>query len=416
MSKNKFFAILLSVVVLSMSTIAQNSANSPYTRFGFGELNEPMPGDQKAMGGVSLGMRTSTSINTMNPASYNSMDTMTFMFDLGVGGLLSQFKDKTGSSQNFNSNLEYITMQFPLSKNLAASAGVLPYSFSGYNFYDEDSVQIVSNQSSEQFANYTRMYYGSGGVSQVYAGLAYKFLNRFSVGVNAYYMFGKVNNVRTLSFTSSSLTGTTQTNVLDVKTFRLRYGLQYFETFNKKHTFTLGAIFEQKTPMNGSFYQALYGSPSDTTYYDNEFDFPMYWGAGLTYQLANKLTVGADFTSQAWGDAKFFGKTDSLQNKFKFSLGGDYVPNFRSSKYFDRVHYRFGLNYSNPYYKVNGENPANNFGISFGFGFPLMQSKTILNTSFEYGKVGATSMFREDYFKFTLNATFNEMWFFKRKL
>lgn len=408
--------MLIVVSIFSTVGVAQNNTNSPYTRFGFGELSDPMPGDQKAMGGVSLGIRNPITINTQNPASYSAVDSMTFMFDLGVGGLLSRFTDNTGSSTNFNSNIEYITMQFPLSKNMGFSAGVLPYSFSGYSFYDEDSVQIITNQSTETYANYSRLYYGAGGISQVYAGLAYKFLNRFSIGANAYYMFGKSTNVRNLSFLNTSYTSTTQANTIDVKSFRMRYGFQYFETFNKKHSFTLGAILENQTQMNGSFYQTIYGNPTDTINYDNQFDFPMTWGAGLSYQFENKLTVGADFSTQAWADARFFGKTDSLQNRNKFSLGAEYIPNQRSNKYLNHVKYRVGFNFSNPYYKVNGINPAPNYGISFGLGFPLRQSKTVVNTTFEYGKVGTSTMFREDYLKFSVNATFNETWFFKRKL
>lgn len=416
MSINKSILVLIFVSAISSFGFAQNNTNSPYTRFGFGELSDPVPGDQKAMGGVSMAMRNSRSINTQNPASYSTVDSMTFMFDIGVGGLLSRFEDQTGTSNNFNSNIEYITMQFPLWKNVGFSAGVLPYSYSGYSFYDSDSIQILTNQSTETYANYSRLYYGVGGISQVYAGLGYKFLDRFSIGANAYYMFGKTANVRNLTFLNTSFTGTSQSNVIDVKSFRLRYGLQYFETIHKNHHITLGAIFEQQAPMNGTFYQSIYGNPSDTIDYDSEFELPMTWGAGLTYQFENRLTVGADYTMQAWGEAKFFGKTDSLQNRSKFSMGAEYIPNPRSNKYLNNVRYRVGFNLSNPYYKVNGINPVPNYGISFGLGLPLRHSKTIVNTTFEYGKVGATSMFREDYFKFSLNATFNESWFFKRKL
>ncbi len=417
MSNNRLFLLLIVLLVSALNISAQNNTNSPYTRFGFGELSDIVPGDQKAMGGVSLGMRNPVSINTQNPASYSAVDSMTFMFDLGVGGLMSRFEDQTGTSTNFNSNIEYITMQFPLAKNIGFSAGVLPYSFSGYSFYDEDSIQIVSNQTTSTYADYSRLYYGSGGISEVYSGIAFRFLNRFSIGANVYYMFGKSMNVRNLNFSNTNYTGTTQSNTIDVKSFRMRYGIQYFETFNKNHSFTLGAIFENKTQMNGSFYQTIYGNPSDTINYDQQqFDFPMTFGAGLSYQFQNRLTVAADYTTQAWADARFFGKTDSLQNRTKFSMGAEYVPNTRSGKYLNHIKYRLGFNFSNPYYKVNGINPVPNYGISFGLGLPLRQSKTIVNTAFEYGKVGASSMFREDYFRFSINATFNETWFFKRKL
>ena len=68
------------------------------------------------MGGVALGARSNYNINTVNPASYSSVDSMTFMFDLGTSALMSRFSTNSGSTSTFNGNLEYITMQFPLAK------------------------------------------------------------------------------------------------------------------------------------------------------------------------------------------------------------------------------------------------------------------------------------------------------------
>jgi len=119
---------------------------------------------------------------------------------------------------------------------------------------------------------------------------------------------------------------------------------------------------------------------------------------------------------QQWKDAKYFGKTDSLNNRSKIALGVEYIPNPRGRSYLKRIRYRGGLNTSDSYYKVNGVVQPKNYGISFGVGLPLKNSNTLLNASFEYGKIGTNSLLREDYLKFTFNACINEGWFFKRKL
>ena len=77
--------------------------------------------------------------------------------------------------------------------------------------------------------------------------------------------------------------------------------------------------------------------------------------------------------------------------------------------------FRLGGYVETPYVKAF-DNNVKNFGISFGIGFPLRNSKTFINTTFEYGKKGTLTTLREDYFRFTINASFNELWFFKRKL
>ncbi|GAB1415906.1 outer membrane protein transport protein [Paludibacter sp.] len=399
-------------------SVAQNNTNSPYTRFGYGEIVDVNSGEQRAMGGVAFGLRNGNSINPANPASYSTVDSTTFMFDVGFTGLFSNFVAPNGRKSSFNSNLEYVNLQFPITKWLGFSAGMLPYSFSGYNFYDTDSVQIPGNSSTPTYTNYTRGYSGSGGVSQIYSGLGLKFLKNFSLGVNAYYMFGDVNNTRTLSFANENMSSSQsiQDNEISIKSFRFRYGLQYFQNINKKHDLTVGVVYENRSPLNGNFIQYNIAIPTDTITYNKAFETPTVLGAGINYTFNNQLSVSADYMLQQWGKALFFGATDSLHNRTKIAIGAEYISNPRGNKYTDRIKYRFGLNLHNPYYEVAGNNSMNNFGISFGIGLPLKTSNTMINAAVEYGKVGNKSILREDYFKLTFNATFNENWFFKRKL
>jgi len=408
-------AVLFSVLVVFLAH-SQNNTNSPYTRFGYGEISDANSGDQKAMGGTALGSRTKKGINPVNPASYSTVDSTTFMFDIGVGGLISKFSDQTGNKTSYNANLEYVTVLFPLAKNIGFSGGLLPYSFSGYSFYTSDSLTLDNLSGQLDTVGYYRSYYGSGGISQIYAGVGMSFFDHISLGVNAYYMFGSINNYRSLTFSETTGNYTTvQRNSIEINNLRFRYGIQFYNTFAKKHDFNLGLIYENKALVNGKFSQITSGVLTDSILPDNDFEMPTIYGAGLRYTYNNKFTLAADYTLQQWGDAKFFGKTDSLSNRSKLFLGSEYIPDFRGKSYWQKIHYRAGLNISNPYYKVGDVNPYN-FGITFGIGLPLRNSNTLVNATLEYGKVGATSMLREDYFKLTFNATFNETWFFKRKL
>jgi hypothetical protein len=421
MYKNKAFLFVLVSLLLTQLSVGQNNTNSPYTRFGYGDISDGNSGEQRAMGGVALGARSNKSINTFNPASYSSVDSMTFMFDLGSSALLSRFSTNQGSTNTFNANLEYITMQFPLAKNLGFSAGLLPYSFAGYNFYKTDKHYVNMGLSDFDSVQYRTCFNGEGGISQVYAGLSANFLNHISVGVNAYYMYGTVNNIRSQRILSSS-DSTIEYNSIHASNFRFRYGVQLYNTFAEKHDVTLGLIYEQKAKLNGTFSQTTYGvltELSDGTKNDSTFELPTMYGVGLYYTYNKKLSVGLDYTMQKWGDAKFRGNYD-LSNRSKIALGVQYQPNARGRKFTDRMSYRGGFNISDSYYKVNSSTPPKNYGVSCGFGLPLYNNATntitMLNASFEYGKIGTSSLLREDYYKFTLNIAFNEHWFFKRKL
>jgi hypothetical protein len=77
---------LLSVVAFTCSMVASAQANttSPYSMFGYGILNDYASSAQRAMGGVGYAMNGCRQINTMNPASYSAIDSLTFLWDAGI--------------------------------------------------------------------------------------------------------------------------------------------------------------------------------------------------------------------------------------------------------------------------------------------------------------------------------------------
>jgi hypothetical protein len=410
MQKNR---ILISCILLifSVLTIAQNSTNSPYTRFGLGDVSDNANSGQRGMGGTSIGFRNAKAINTVNPASYSVVDSLSFMFDVGLSGLYSRFSAPNGNKSTSNGNLEYITLQFPVTKYAGISAGVLPYSFAGYNFSNSDSLPFGN-----QKIKTTDVYFGTGTISQVYLGAAVKFLNHFSVGANVYYMFGDVNNQRSVIYDVSSYTPNSQSNTVKVNNLRMRYGVQYFNTFNESHSLTIGAFYESKMKMSADAERITQSQVTTSETSSNLFETPQMFGLGDFYSFNKKITVGADFSLQQWQNAKFFGKTDSLTNRMKASFGIEYTPKSNGVRYANRLCYRAGVAISDSYYDVNGQQLPKNLTATIGLGLPMPQSNSMINLSLEYGKIGNRSLMREDYLKLTVSATINEFWFFKHKL
>ena len=81
------FRTLLAAVVLmgaAFGAAAQNSTMTPYSRYGYGQLSDNASSMQRSMGGVGYAMNSGRQINVMNPASYAMMDSLTFLFDMGV--------------------------------------------------------------------------------------------------------------------------------------------------------------------------------------------------------------------------------------------------------------------------------------------------------------------------------------------
>jgi hypothetical protein len=78
--------------------------------------------------------------------------------------------------------------------------------------------------------------------------------------------------------------------------------------------------------------------------------------------------------------------------------------------------YRVGIKYINSYLSLFG-NDINEYGISFGFGFPIKRSQTELDLSFEIGRRGTTKdgLIQENYVNIIFGVSIDEHWFHKRK-
>ena len=402
----KRYIVLVVAAMMAVGVWAQNATSSPTSRFGYGELNNNLPGAYRGMGGVGIGMRSNKVINSAQPASYTSCDSMTFMFDIAGSLLYTNYGDSYGQSNKVNGNLEYITMQFPIwRQHIAMSLGVTPYSAVGYSFALTDSIN--------QDYYYSQNYRGTGGFTQVYGGLSVNLCHWVALGVNVYYMFGNIEQTRGLNFTDATMDSVHMVEKLNANSLRLRYGLQVFHTFGK-HTVNMGAVFENKQPFSRMNYEQIEMTTADTiSMISTGFDMPMMYGVGLSYSYANRWLIGADYMCHDWANANYFGQTQSLQKRHRMALGAEYRNDPTSRKYVDQIYWRLGVNYTTAY--TNRYNEAE-WGVSMGVGFPLRTAGTVINTTLEYGKRGTRNVLSENYLRLVINASISEHWFFKRKL
>lgn len=417
MKKNIFLLISFFFVASAQIIFAQNNTNSPYTRFGYGEITEGTPTELRGMGGVGLANRSFNTINAMNPASYTSVDSLTFMFDLGASLRYTHFsaKDLAGnpvSNKTLNANLEYLTFRFPFSKSIAFSAGLLPYSFVGHNYSLNYSKETLTNPSEDKKKTFIQeTHNGKGGFSEVYGGLSVSLFEHISLGINAYYLFGTINNNISLTFSDKSATSSLYKNEIKANDFRLRYGLQAYNTFAEKHKATLGIIYEAKSKLDGNYTGSLNNIPLTK---NQSFEIPQVLGLGLNYSFDNKLTVGVDYIRRDWNNTLFFGKTDTLATTNKIGMGLEYIPNPTGRiKYSDHIRYRAGFNIQNQYFSPQTGVKANDFVFSLGVGLPTKSGKTIMNFALEYGKSGSKSLIKEDFIRLSFSTSINEFWFFK---
>lgn len=93
LEKMKKILITASMIATSLAVLAQSGTNSPYSQYGLGTLGEQAGGFNRGMNGLGLGFHEHNQINSLNPASYASIDSLSFIFDAGISGQITNYKE-----------------------------------------------------------------------------------------------------------------------------------------------------------------------------------------------------------------------------------------------------------------------------------------------------------------------------------
>ncbi len=410
------------LIICGLSGFAQNNnTTSPFSRYGLGDLNPYGYGRTSAMGGASLGSRHSLQINSSNPASYNSIDSLSFLFEFGVDGTISKYKSNTGSFSANDANFRYFSLNWPVTRKIGMGMGIQPFSDMGY--------EVGFTEQKDGIGTIAHSYKGEGTTSKAYFGAAYSPIKNLSVGANLNYIFGRLNQNTGIAFDNSSLFYISRTEGTRLRNFTMTYGLQYDYILKKDEYLTLGITFENQTEINVlhrvfAFKNISIGNSSltDTIEYKNEvkdiIKLPSSVGIGLSYNKINKLEINADYYYAAWSKATFFGNTDALiTDQSRISAGFEYIPEALSIRSFlKRIKYRAGVHHENSYLKLNNQQ-IKEFGISFGAGIPVPKSRSTANFALEFGEKGTTddNLVRTNYAKISLYLDLYDYWFIKRK-
>jgi hypothetical protein len=437
--------MLLSSLYLSaqeQNALLQPKINSPYSRFGLGDLVDQHFAANGSMGGLTAAFIDQYHINVMNPASLARLQATSF--EVGFYAKYSSLEGGGESQDIWSGNLNYLALAFPLKNpinkvldrdnspwGLGMSFSLMPYSQVGYN------IELAEDRG-EELGEVTQFLKGSGGTYRVSWGNAVRYKG-VALGLNLGYTFGKILNSRRVEF--FDLANYYNTELLDdVSVSGLFYniGVQYAYYFkeadkdgNKKATgkrLIVGAYINPSLPFNTKTSRFYHRDNFDYGVLDTivappivelEGTLPSEYAIGVTYEDINDFRLGLEFRGAAWNNYENESKPESLSNTYRVSFGGEWTPNFISyNNYLERVRYRFGAFYANDPRSFNGEQ-LTHYGLTLGFGFPIIlprQQISFLNIALEAGQFGAAEGLRETYARITLGFTLNDnTWFFKRK-
>ncbi|MEN0004385.1 MAG: hypothetical protein AAF798_09585 [Bacteroidota bacterium] len=444
--RNVIIAILLislaQLQAQDQNALLQPKINSPYSRFGLGDLVDQHLAAAGGMGGLSAAFVDAYNVNIMNPASLARLQSTAF--EVGFYAKYSSLEGQDETQGIWSGNLNYLVLAFPLKNpinkvldrdnspwGLGMSFSLLPYSQVGYN------IQIATDRG-EDLGEVEQFLKGSGGTYRVNWGNALRYRN-IAVGVNLGYTFGKILNSRRVEYNSfNNFYNTELLDDISVGGLFFNVGVQYAYYFKKpgrdgvqvatSKRLVIGAYANPNLPFNTQTSRFYHRDNFEYGVLDTivappivELDgtLPAEYGIGITYEKINNFRVGVEYKGANWSSYENEAKDESLSNTYRISIGGEWTPNYISyNSYLERVRYRFGAFYGNDPRSFAGEQ-LTHFGLTLGFGFPIIlprQQVSFLNLAIEAGRFGLSDGLNETYARITLGFTLNDnSWFFKRK-
>ena len=432
MNKRLFATILAGAVTLSgMSQISKTL--SPYSQHGLGVLADQSQGFNRGMGGLSQGLRDGTMVNMLNPASYSAVDSLTMIFDMGISGQITNFKEGGVSMNRKTASFDYAVALFRVMPKMGVSVGVVPFSNVGYDF---TSTEKVPNSILSSIMTYS----GSGGFSQAFLGVGYEVLKGFSVGANFSYFWGNYSkSLGVAAGNESHINVMLKAYEAKISSYKLDFGAQGQFVLDKHNTLTVGATMGIGHKLGADANMYVMNTDSETSLVDtttvtlsNAFQLPMSFGVGAALVHNRSLTVGADYAYERWGSLSFPQSNEAtnryemsssvLRDRHKVTVGADWIPepnmNVRSS-FFRRIHYKIGASYATPYYYIKGQDGPRELMLSAGFSIPIINTwnnRSLLNISAQWVNSSSKNFIKENTFRINIGLTFNERWFAKWKV
>lgn len=445
------FVALVVMLLLQIQVNAQNGGGkSSYSRFGIGLLNDPSQGWNRAMGGVGIALPSSGSkLNTLNPASYAHIDSLSFIMDAGMSANFGNMSAGGSSVSVSSASFDYVAIGFRLRRHLGISFGFKPYSTIDYN-YRTTSTEAYRDHTTGNIVRNTTNYQGKGGLNQVFVGLGWKPFSNFSIGTNVSILWGGYDHLMTQDFTENGA-GSTSFDAFnfvqhaDMVTYKLDFGAQYAFRVSPRDWLTVGAAVGLGHKFDGDAFLYRFMTTGDTLRVNgdkNGFDLPMSYSAGVAWHHKNKLTVSADVHWQSWEGCRMpamvikddnvsYPSTDKMyENMYILKAGAEYIPNPEAARgYHNRIRYRMGVSYSSPFMNipqggskqtVMQEGPSE-LSVSLGLGLPItnrINNRSMVNVGLQWLRraPAAGNLVTENYFVLNLGVTFNERWFMKFKI
>jgi hypothetical protein len=411
-TSKKLTLFIFTIVAIPCLLLA---GGSTYSQYGYGDILRHGDGRTYAMGGTGIAFLDDGFINIFNPAGLARISFTRVSTGFEYNNFLS--KDETGSSFYSTGGFQGLAFAFPISKEdgIVMSAEFTPYSKVSYGITSSAYDSLLQSQENKTF-------YGSGGLSYLGLGLSASPLKTLHIGARLNYMFGRVRQYQTTSFTNTILTPSTfDRNVYDsgfTFTFGTIYeGIADLLNIPFLRPLTVGLTLTSASSLDADFNMTYPESSSSSTdsvvTYKGVGKIPLSLGIGLSYLYENRYRFLGDIVTESWGDLESLNgyHPTNFRNSLRTSIGFEALPAKDADTFFKRLVYRAGVAYNQTYYKINGVG-INEMLVSGGLGIP-MGPESQLNIGLQLGVRGSTEnhLQKDTIIRLSVSVSASEIWF-----
>jgi hypothetical protein len=425
-------AICILFISFSFSVSGQKSVNSPYARYNLGVLEPAGSFRSAAMGGLSAAIRDNSAIYYLNPASYSSIDTNSFVFDFGLDYGINYLSDGTKTHFTNDMNFDHLMIGFPVAKGVGIAAGLVPFSNGYYNI--SETVGSEDPGYDPVKGGYLSVHSGEGSVSRFFIGAGTNISRYFSAGINLSLLFGSINRLNETDFTDFYyMYHNNTTEKIQLTGINLDYGIQLMAPLKNNYFLNAGVSYTSARNYSQRYEKLtyLFSAYNTVDTLAHEIDssrayIPGAIRAGISFGKKNKFTVGFDYSASEWSQAVISSSGASFGDTRSYRLGIEYIPDkFSNYSLGRRIEYRAGGHLENTYLQINGEQ-VKEIGFSLGVGIPMTRTLSIVasrnlskaNFFFDYSKrsgPAGSALHTEHIFTIGTSLNFYDFWFLKRK-
>lgn len=425
---------VLSFISVGYFLNAQNLSNSPYATYGIGDVKYDNTIETTSMGGISTAFISdfTSNFNFANPANNANFELTSIKLEATNENNYFKTDYNNTKSTKHSTYLSNISIAFPLSPKLKMGLSYQPYSSKSYDIIHTDELR---NENGVVYATRANRFKGSGTLNTAQIALGYELTEKFAVGLRANYYFGNLYDLNELAQSNAELINGYETKN-NVRNFNFTLGASYQNlntSTDKKLTIGATTTFGNTSNMTSEYKNSTYFYDATGTTIQSGSEsiieqktassknlLPLQASLGVGYGEENKWFLSLQGDYKKGESITYFGKSFDLQDSYRISAGGWYLPNYNNFRsYFSRVVYRYGAFYEKGSLKIAGQN-INKFGVSAGVLLPFKNSSITrmsgLELGLEVGKRGTlkNDLINQNYINFRVGFNFADKWFRKR--